>query len=1565
MVRSSKIDASHAGSQVESVYDSVTWSYGSHITLFLRIGGPREGHGISQYRRATPTRRLVRNVSKDPTGAGVAVPTTRVLPSAPHPPSRRRYVPLQHSFWIIGETTLAIRCAEVLLERGHTLRGLVTTHPLAAEWARERGVEVAAFGDALPALTRIPYDYLLSIVNSRILGPDILATPTLGAINYHDGPLPRYAGMHSTSWAILNEETAHGVTWHGVAELVDAGPIYKQRIVPIEPGETALSLNARSYEAALDSFVELVDDITEGCLEGRDQDLSQRTYFPHLARPAAAGLLDWTRPASSLAALVRALDFGAAYANPLGRAKIRCGSHFYLCERLRVTSRPADASPGTTVSADATAIAVAASDYVVAVESLAMIDGSPVSLAEVALNERLEVGRPIGVTAPEMIERIGTLNEGIAAHEGYWRRTLRRVRPLEMPFRLAGAARAGHFHGTPLSIPPGRLPGTDVEDRVATVVSAFALLLSRLTGEESISLTLSHPALALESEELAQLFAPAVPIHLELPRQRAFAEQVGRVSERLAEAGAHRTFARDLVARHPDLRGRATLPPVLVRIDPTAAPPADASAELILDIGSGSDAAALHADEGVFSVEDSRRMARQLETLIAAVFRDPSIPLGAAPIVPDAERRLLLSEWNATARPYPHEATIHGLFEERARSAPDAIAVISPGAELTFAELNARADGWAGVLRSHGIGRDSIVGLRIARTPEVVIGMLAILKAGGAYLPLDRSLPPARSQFMLDDAAVDVVLTTRELRDELEHGDRKFLCLDEPPEPRATRADVGRNADAESLAYVIYTSGSTGTPKGVLVHHRGVVNYLSWAIAYYAAVEGTGSPVHSPIAFDLTVTSLLAPLLGGRPVHLLDERLGVDALAGALRERHDFTLVKLTPSHLELLRHQLDASEVAGRARAFVIGGENLQGPGLAYWQRHAPGTRLINEYGPTETVVGCCIYEVPPDTAIAGSVPIGRPIANTRLYVLDPEMELLPIGIAGELYIGGDGVARGYLNRPDLTSERFVPDPFAGHGRLYRTGDRVRYLPDGNLEFLGRLDGQVKVRGYRIELGEIESTLASHPAVAEAAASVWHDPVTGPHLAGYITTLHGTVVPAADELRAWCARTLPEYMVPTTIQRIPTLPLTGNGKVDRRALPVPDIRSADRVAPRTDLERRLAAIWSEVLGRPVGVTDNFFELGGHSLLAVRMISRVREETGHAPPLSVLLTRPTIEHVAAALEGAEPSEADPMIVCVADGTAEPPFFFLHGDFASGGFYVQTIARHFDADEPLYSIRPPHPGGPASIEGMAALTLDLIRAVQSSGPYLLGGNCNGGAVAVEVARLLRLAGEEVRLLALVNTAHRNAHLAPVKRIATFVARGMRLDAERERSMYLRLRESVLRTMERQRAGSLVRPGIGRALAWARIGAATVVRVAGRMAASAIGNALGRPMGASEPHAKPVRDDLGMPLDESDEERLARYRYIDRAMRDYVARPIDVPVTLIWWERSGAFDADPELHADDLTRGFASLSPSVRVIVLEGEHDMVPGRDIDALGRAIASCIRAARTDLREPRTAEVA
>jgi amino acid adenylation domain-containing protein len=413
------------------------------------------------------------------------------------------------------------------------------------------------------------------------------------------------------------------------------------------------------------------------------------------------------------------------------------------------------------------------------------------------------------------------------------------------------------------------------------------------------------------------------------------------------------------------------------------------------------------------------------------------------------------------------------------------------------------------------------------------------------------------------------------------------------------------------LAYVIYTSGSTGRPKGTLITHGGLHNYLCWALQTYPVAEGTGAPVHSPLSFDLTVTSLFTPLLSGKRVRLVPEEAGVDGLVEALQSGERFSLVKLTPAHLEVLAQQLSSGAEVGQCScALVIGGEALLTEQIRFWAEQASGVRLYNEYGPTETVVGCCVYEV--GTSSEGlRVPIGRAIGNTRLYILDARQELVPAGVVGELYISGAGVARGYHERAELTAERFVPDPYSGvsGARMYRSGDLAQHLGTGEIEYVGRVDEQVKVRGYRVELGEIEAVIGEQAGVREAVVVQRDDEAGGKRLVAYVVS-EGEF--KSSEMREQLQQQLPEYMVPAVFVRLDEMPLTRNGKVDRKALPAPDESrpeiEEEYVAPRNETETVLAAIWSEVLGvDQVGVHDNFFELGGHSLLATQVISRVRD----------------------------------------------------------------------------------------------------------------------------------------------------------------------------------------------------------------------------------------------------------------------------------------------------------------------------------------------------------------------
>jgi amino acid adenylation domain-containing protein len=583
--------------------------------------------------------------------------------------------------------------------------------------------------------------------------------------------------------------------------------------------------------------------------------------------------------------------------------------------------------------------------------------------------------------------------------------------------------------------------------------------------------------------------------------------------------------------------------------------------------------------------------------------------------------QILIEGFNQTVTEYPRHRCAHELFEAQVRRTPEAIAVVFQDTQLTYRQLNARANQLAHRLRSFGVGPDSRVGICVERSPEMIVGLLAILKSGGAYVPMDPSYPSERLAFMLEDANILVLLTQASLIDKLPQHNGPRLCLDSDWESikEEPTENLASGVTPENLAYLIFTSGSTGKPKGAMIRHQGLVNYLNWCIDAYDVAGGCGAPVHSSISFDLTVTSLFAPLMVGASVFLLAD--GIEALAQALLERDNYSLVKITPAHLRALAELMPPSEVTGRVRFLIIGGEALHFEGLSFWRQHAPATRLINEYGPTETVVGCCVYEIDAGDAWAGPVPIGRPIANTQLYVLDEELQPVPLGESGELYIGGDGVGRGYLNRNALTAERFIPDPFgeSERARLYRTGDLARFLPDGNLEYLGRVDDQIKIKGFRIELGEIETTLKQYGAVSDCAVVACEEPCGEKRLTAFFVP-NGDSAAEIDGMKDFLRAKLPDYMVPATFVSLDALPLTTNGKVDRRALTniSTPVASQNFDAARTPVEATLARIWAEVFNlEAVGVNDNFFDLGGDSILGTLILARAARAGVRLSPMQL------------------------------------------------------------------------------------------------------------------------------------------------------------------------------------------------------------------------------------------------------------------------------------------------------------------------------------------------------------
>ncbi|MFP2928166.1 amino acid adenylation domain-containing protein [Pyxidicoccus sp. 3LG] len=716
-------------------------------------------------------------------------------------------------------------------------------------------------------------------------------------------------------------------------------------------------------------------------------------------------------------------------------------------------------------------------------------------------------------------------------------------------------------------------------------------------------------------------------------------------------------------------------------------------------------------------------------------------------------QRISMGDYSEYAR-----RCIHELVAEQAARTPDAVAVIAGDERLTYSELERRANQLAHWLKALGVEPETRVGLFVERRAHALVGLLGILKAGGAYVPLDPSFAhmSERVRHVLKDARVQVIVTEEALASELPSQGEFLVSLDaedgvleSQPDDAPASGVVPGNA-----AYVIYTSGSTGQPKGVVIEHGQLASYVAGVSQRLELPAGMSFASVSTLAADLGHTAVFPTLCAGGTLHLVGMAAASDsARLWAYGRKHGVEGLKIVPTHLEALLAADDVGELLPRRR-LVLGGDRLEWSLVERVHALAPECEVFNHYGPTETTVGVLAQRVKRGerTRDARSVPLGKPLNNVRVYVLDLYGEPVPLGVPGELYVGGASVGRGYLGRPDLTAERFLPDDLSGlpGARMYRTGDRVRWLDDGSIEFLGRVDHQLKLRGYRVEPGEVEAVLAAHPAVSEGVVVAREDAPGVRYLVAYAVGRPGKTLEEAT-LREYLAERLPDYMVPSACVVLDALPLTANGKVDRKALPAPSRKQSEYVAPHTETEQRLAALWQELLGVPtVGVRDDFFDLGGHSLLATQVVARVRALFDVQLAVIDLFEAPTLESLAARIEAGATSDS-PLVTLRKGGEARP-FFCVH-PVGGGVLAYLELAKRMDAEQPFYGLQVPMGGSGETVEEMAAHYLEAVRAVQPEGPYLLGGWSMGGRVAYEMARQLKARSEDVGLLVVIDARGR--------------------------------------------------------------------------------------------------------------------------------------------------------------------------------------------------------------------
>jgi amino acid adenylation domain-containing protein len=912
-----------------------------------------------------------------------------------------------------------------------------------------------------------------------------------------------------------------------------------------------------------------------------------------------------------------------------------------------------------------------------------------------------------------------------------------------------------------------------------TLLAAFQVLLSRHSGDQD--LVVGSPIAGRtnpQTEPLVGLFASVLAMRADLSGDPSFQEFIAQTRRSVLDAHVNQDvpieklieqLSLNRTARHPALfqvlfqlrnLGAETAHLGPVTLEPFDFDPGTGEFDLYLDVWERAQGlyCVLNYNSDLYDGATARRILGQYETLLQAIVTDAGQRVSQLNILPDEERRQVLVEWNETAAEYPCDSSMHELVEARARATPDAIAAICRNEQLTYEELNRRANGLAHLLWERGAGRGALVGIALERSIALAVALVGVLKAGAAYVPLDPEYPRQRLADMLDDTHCTLVITTSGRARNLAGAGVEVLGIDPSDPEGAISSDQPPAAGVRGhdCAYVIFTSGSTGRPNGVPVEHRSLANISRFFAKHVGLEPGDRVLQFNSFSFDAAAEEIFSCWLAGATLVFWPEPKA-PSLAEFVEfvEREQITLLDLPTAYWHEWASEIAAGglPMPSSVRAVVIGGEKALAPKLALWEQAAGGRiRLCNTYGPTEATITSTVYDAVPGKGAAGRIPIGRPIANTTLYILDRLLQPVPIGVPGELYIGGAGVSRGYLNRPELTAQRFIANPFrdAPDPRLYKTGDRVRYLPDGNVEFLGRTDDQVKWRGFRIELGELENALAHHPQVRAAAASLREDPEEQPGLVAYIVP--DGAPPTPNQLARFLKTRLPNYSLPSRYVFLETLPLMPNGKVDREALRIPEQtnpRMATEVcAPRTSTEDLLLQIWEDVLDRrPIGMEEDFFELGGHSLLGVRLLARVEAVFGKRLTLASFFEAPTVAQMAGQLRnGAQ--VATGQVIPLRSGTGGMPLYILHGTpiFRSlilnvpKGLPVRLLSAFDPADMPR----------PCRLEDIAARQAEAILRDRPDGPLAIAGWCADGVLAVEMAQQFLQRGKSVPLVVLIDS-----------------------------------------------------------------------------------------------------------------------------------------------------------------------------------------------------------------------
>jgi amino acid adenylation domain-containing protein len=1150
--------------------------------------------------------------------------------------------------YIIGEESITIKCTEILVEQGFEVLGIISSKKIFRNWAEKHTVPFYETIDCLKELSQ-PYDYLFSIVNYQLLPKTILKMPKVFAINYHDSLLPKYAGIHATSWAIYNNEKWHGITWHLMEEQIDAGDILKQKKIKITPDETAFSLNLKCYEKAVSSFYELVTELKNGTFKVNKQKSYKRSYYARTKKLPGNGFLSWGCSSEEIYRLSRALDFGE-YQNKLGLAKFIFDDELYIVKGLEQLDKTANKSTGTIIDASEKGLEVSTQTNNVLIKDICNLDGKS-ELSKFNKFKNNKNIRRLKLLKHQELQEIESICSDIAHYEDFWVNELACSIPVD--FTLHSLEALSDKTNSSIKLIDSIDLSTDAYTKlsnhfnsssVEVFLSLFFIYLYRFTSQEAMSVAYKDEKLEQYFVNSYGLIANSVPFNIQIRDEDCFQNVLKQVKNKLSQMAKHKSYARDVFARYPELINKNASFPVAIFFGDSIS--GNLKEDISLNIYSNAKKthvklyAKASLSEGLAETL-LKNIACHLKTLLSSILNNANIAVSHLNMLSAEEYKKVVIDHNDIKPLYHLDKTVIELFERQVKLNSHHVALDFEGIQLSYEELNKRANRLAHYLCQNYRSNETVA-LYLDRSIEMVVAMLAVMKACCAYLPIALEHPIDRINYMIGDAKPLALLTKRKLLPNLsglsqrKSSNTDLLCIDNLEFYEMLPSEnLVRGPKLHDPIYIIYTSGSTGIPKGVINTHLGLCNRVLWMLQEFQLGSNDVFLQKTPYSFDISFWEIFTPLCSGAKLVISRPEGHKDpAYLAELIVKKNISVIHFVPSLLQVF---LDVTNLPNNhLRLVVTSGEALSFKLKEQFLLQYPSIMLLNLYGPTEASIEVAYWVclLAAKSELNRAVPIGKPIKNVSLYVLDKFMKPVPIGAKGELHIGGVAVANGYLNNTTLNNQRFIGNPFVEQvsSKLYKTGDIVRWLPNGDIEYFGRVDSQIKINGYRIELAEIESHIMAYRNIKECAALVIESKNQKKSIYAFLTLQNKNKFDI-QLLKSFLNSKLPYYMIPGHFIILDSIPVNQNGKLDRHVLEkmvVSDQNPIVNVA-KSDTEKFIAEIWSKALEIPAQDLDmkmNFFELGGDSISAIKAASLITKKFKIKFQISSIFECPSIESCA-------------------------------------------------------------------------------------------------------------------------------------------------------------------------------------------------------------------------------------------------------------------------------------------------------------------------------------------------